>query len=92
MENLVSPVLVLIIFVTLLIVFRRVSWWYWGLDQFIRTQKKQELLLEQLVIDKIGKVPTIKVKEVATGEVVEISIDGWVDLQIQYPKKFTRVY
>jgi hypothetical protein len=94
MEQFFSLIYILIliaIFLGALAGGRRLLWWYWGMDQLIKSQKKQELIMEILLTKYNGGLPKISVKEKSSGAIKEISIDGWVDLQLQYPTKFERI-
>lgn len=92
MEELFTLIIGFVIMFGLFVALRRVSWWYWGIDQLLRSQKKQEMILEQMLLNNAGQLPKVKVKQLATNEIVEMSMDGFVDLLIKYPGKFERVY
>ncbi|MVT11336.1 hypothetical protein [Chitinophaga tropicalis] len=83
--------LIITVSIAVIIALRRIFWWYWGLNDIIKNQKKQELLLELLLSKQIGDLPKVRVLEKSTGTIKEISIDGWVDLQHRSPDKFERV-
>lgn len=92
MEQAINLLVHLFTIAVLFFAFRKISWWYCGIDHLLKAHKKQELLMELILIQQVGKLPLVKVKEIKTGVTKEISIDGWIDLQLQYPNKFERVY
>jgi hypothetical protein len=83
-------ILSIVVMVVLIKPARRFLWWYWGIDQLIRTQKKQELLVELLLEKYSEGLPKVTVREISTGVTKDISINGWIDLQLHYPNKYER--
>jgi hypothetical protein len=90
MDSFVQSVLALAITIAIFLGLRKFLWRYWGIDQLIKVQQKQALYLEYLIRQN-GELPKITVKEIATGVEKDITIDGWIDLQLEFPDRFERV-